>query len=156
MEEKAVKVKDSAGYIVFKIINTIFMILICVMTLYPFLYLVAQSFSSEVAISQGIVSILPVGFNIETYKSVLEKGDFISSYKNILALIYKEKCVYSFIYTTLFTFALDKIFDFAIASKLWFYLLCLPTILLMLINIALSGIRCFKYILKKLVSIIKK
>lgn len=80
----------------------------------------------------------------------------ISSYKNILALIYKEKFVYSFIYTTLFTFALDKIFDFAIASKLWFYLLCLPTILLMLINIALSGIRCFKYILKKLVSIIKK
>jgi putative aldouronate transport system permease protein len=44
MKEKAVKVKDSAGYIVFKIINTIFMILICVMTLYPFLYLVAQSF----------------------------------------------------------------------------------------------------------------
>ena len=42
MEEKAVKVKESAGYIVFKIVNTIFMILICVMTLYPFLYLVAQ------------------------------------------------------------------------------------------------------------------
>lgn len=82
MEEKAVKVKESAGYIVFKIVNTIFMILICVMTLYPFLYLVAQSFSSEVAISQGRVSIFPVGFNIETYKSVLEKGDFISSYKN--------------------------------------------------------------------------
>ena len=28
MEEKAVKVKESAGYIVFKIVNTIFMILI--------------------------------------------------------------------------------------------------------------------------------
>ena len=82
MSEKSVRVKESTGYIVFKIINTIFMILICVMTLYPFLYLVAQSFSSEVAISQGKVSLIPVGFNIETYKSVLEKGDFILSYKN--------------------------------------------------------------------------
>ena len=60
------------------------MIFICVITLYPFLYLVAQSFSSEAAIVQGKVSLFPVGFNIETYKSVLEKGDFLISYKNTI------------------------------------------------------------------------
>lgn len=80
--EKSVKVRESTGYIVFKYVNTIIMILICVITLYPFLYLVAQSFSSEEAITLGKVTLFPVGFNINTYKSVLEKGDFLRSYKN--------------------------------------------------------------------------
>ena len=79
-----VKVKESTGYVVFKFVNTLIMIFICVITLYPFLYLVAQSFSSEAAIVQGKVSLFPVGFNIETYKSVLEKGDFLISYKNTI------------------------------------------------------------------------
>ena len=46
-----VKVKESTAYIVFKWINTVIMIFICAATLYPFLYLVAQSFSSEEAIT---------------------------------------------------------------------------------------------------------
>ena len=53
--------------------NHILMAIICFLTLYPFLYLVAQSFSSEQAIMQGKVSILPVEFNVTTYKKVLEK-----------------------------------------------------------------------------------
>ncbi|MBR1640004.1 MAG: carbohydrate ABC transporter permease [Treponema sp.] len=84
MANTSVKVKESTGYLIFKLINTIIMILVCAVTLYPFLYLVAQSFSSEAAIMQGKVSILPVGFNIGTYKSVLAKGDFLKSYKNTL------------------------------------------------------------------------
>ena len=79
-----VKVRESAGYLVFKCINTIIMILVCIATLYPFLYLVAQSFSSEQAIMQGKVGIIPVDFNLKTYVSVLEKGDFLFSYKNTL------------------------------------------------------------------------
>ena len=84
MAEKSIKVKESTGYIVFKTINTIIMIIVCLITLYPFLYLVAQSFSSEAAIMQGKVTIYPIGFNLETYKSVLAKGDFIHSYKNTI------------------------------------------------------------------------
>lgn len=49
------------------------MILVCVITLYPFLYLVAQSFSSESAIVQGLVKVWPVEFNLTTYKSVISK-----------------------------------------------------------------------------------
>src|SRR5574344_1558439 len=84
MSEKSTKVRESSSYLIFKIFNTIFMILICVVTLYPFLYLVSQSFSSEQAIMQGKVTLLPVDFNISTYKSVLAKGDFLRSYKNTL------------------------------------------------------------------------
>lgn len=78
------KVKESAGYNIFRCFNTIIMIFVCAVTLYPFLYLVAQSFSSEEAISRGMVSIFPVGFNIQTYISVIKKGEFLNSYKNTI------------------------------------------------------------------------
>ncbi|MCQ2575185.1 MAG: carbohydrate ABC transporter permease [Treponema sp.] len=78
------KIRESAGYTLFKVFNTIIMIFVCVVTLYPFLYLVAQSFSSEQAIMQGKVTLLPVGFNISTYISVLKKGEFAHSYLNTL------------------------------------------------------------------------
>ncbi len=74
--------RESTGYKVFQGFNKVLMILICIATLYPFLYLVAQSFSSESAIIQGKVNIIPVEFNITTYISVLTKGDFLRSYKN--------------------------------------------------------------------------
>lgn len=78
------KRKVSAGYKTFTVFNTILMILISAATLYPFLYLVAQSFSSQRAISQGLVNIIPVDFNITTYISVIEKGDFQRFYLNTL------------------------------------------------------------------------
>ncbi len=82
-----VKVRESTGYLIFKVFNTLIMLLVCAATLYPFLYLVAQSFSSEQAIIMGKVSLLPVGFNVATYKSVLEKGDFLFSYKNTIIYV---------------------------------------------------------------------
>lgn len=76
--------KDSTGYKVFRVMNTVILIIISAATLYPFLYLVAQSFSSEDAIVKGIVSIFPIGFNLTTYKSVLMDGDFIKFYGNTI------------------------------------------------------------------------
>jgi len=77
-------IKTSVSYKLFQVINILVMILVCAATLYPFMYLVAQSFSSEAAIMQGRVSIIPRDFNISTYKSVLMKGDFLRCYKNTL------------------------------------------------------------------------
>jgi len=39
-----IKVKESSGYILFKFFNTIIMLFVCAITLYPFLYLVAVVF----------------------------------------------------------------------------------------------------------------
>ena len=78
------KIKENTGYKVFLVVNTIIMILISVATLYPFLYLVAQSFSSEKAIIEGHVGLIPKGFNLKTYFYVLSKGDFLKFYKNTI------------------------------------------------------------------------
>ena len=68
-ENTGVKVRESSGYIIFKWFNTIIMIFVCLVTLYPFLYLVAQSFSSEEAITLGKVNLIPIGFNLESRKA---------------------------------------------------------------------------------------
>ena len=81
---RTTKMKESTRYRVFQVLNVIFMVIISAVTLYPFLYLVAQSFSSEAAIIKGEVGIIPIGFNITTYLSVLAKGDFTNSYKNTI------------------------------------------------------------------------
>ena len=78
------KIKESTGYRVFKVFNTIFMVIICVAMLYPFLYLVAQSFSSTQAIVAGEVGLLPKDFNVDTYKYVITDGKFIPYYGNTI------------------------------------------------------------------------
>ena len=75
------KIKESASYRVF---NAIILTLISVAMLYPFLYLVAQSFSSTQAIVAGQVGLIPKDFNISTYKYVVTDGKFIPYYGNTI------------------------------------------------------------------------
>lgn len=78
------KIKESGSYRVFKVFNAIILTLISVATLYPFLYLVAQSFSSTQAIVAGQVGLIPKDFNISTYKYVITDGKFIPYYGNTI------------------------------------------------------------------------
>ncbi len=75
---------DSTSYKVFRVFNGFIMLLVVLATLYPFLYLVAQSFSSEAAIYAGKVSIIPVDFTTQTYRVILSKPDFFRYYGNTL------------------------------------------------------------------------
>ena len=105
--KKGIKVKESWQYRVFQVINVIVMVLICAATLYPFLYLVAQSFSSEAAIIKGQVKIVPVDFNLTTYKSVLSKGDFLGYYKNtILYAVFGT--FFSVLFSSMLAYPLSK------------------------------------------------
>ncbi|HPX26870.1 MAG TPA: carbohydrate ABC transporter permease, partial [Treponemataceae bacterium] len=99
--------RESQSYRVFQGFNRILMVLISIATLYPFLYLVAQSFSSESAIIQGKVNIVPVGFNISTYISVLKKGDFLRSYKNTIIYAFFGT-VSSVFFTSILAYPLSK------------------------------------------------
>ena len=78
------KLKENTGYKVFLVVNTIIMILISVATLFPFVYLVAQSLSSEKEIIAGNVTLIPKGVNLKTYIYVITEGEFIKYYKNTI------------------------------------------------------------------------
>ena len=77
------QIKESTGYKVFTVVNTIIMILISFVTLYPFLYLVSQSFSSDQAIYAGHTGLIPEGFNVDTYIYVITRNP-IAPWPNLL------------------------------------------------------------------------
>lgn len=76
--------KESASYRMFQIFNGFIMALVVVLTLYPFLYLVAQSFSSEAAVYAGKVTIFPIDFTDQTYRAVLSRPEFFKYYGNTI------------------------------------------------------------------------
>ena len=69
----------------FDILNTVFMIFMIVITLYPFLYVLFGSLSmpAEFGKHMGIL-IWPQGFQLEAYKLVLRNKDIISGYGNTI------------------------------------------------------------------------
>ncbi|GAB3750241.1 carbohydrate ABC transporter permease [Microlunatus parietis] len=82
LKTRSAAVKDSRGYRAFTALNLILLVLLCVIMLYPFITVLAQSFSSAGAIKAGQVSFWPVGFNVDTYVAVMSNGTFWRNYAN--------------------------------------------------------------------------
>lgn len=56
--------------------------LVAIACLYPIIYCLSMSLSDDSAIVKHSVTLLPQGFNLESYKMVLQDADFLSSFKN--------------------------------------------------------------------------
>ncbi len=78
------KVKKSSKYKVFEVFNTIVMIFIIFVTLYPFIYLVAQSFSSDAAVAAGLVTFFPIQPTTATYRYIFRNMEFFRYYGNTI------------------------------------------------------------------------
>uniref|UniRef100_UPI00047DC5DB carbohydrate ABC transporter permease n=1 Tax=Caldanaerobius polysaccharolyticus TaxID=44256 RepID=UPI00047DC5DB len=74
----------SKQYRVFQVVNVLVMLLVVVVTLYPFLYLVAESLSSEKFVYAGQVTLLPKGFTLRTYQVLTREIYFWLGYKNTI------------------------------------------------------------------------
>lgn len=70
------------GYYVFQCLNALFMILVCLAIVLPFLNMLAISFSESSAVVSGRVGLLPVGFNLESYKKIFSHPSFTSGFIN--------------------------------------------------------------------------
>nr|WP_218881994.1 carbohydrate ABC transporter permease [Nesterenkonia xinjiangensis] len=82
-------------------------ILICAATLYPFLNIIAQAFSSEGYINSGQVSIIPRGFNITTFDVVMSDSMFWRNYANTVIYTVVATAI-AMVLTTSFAYALSK------------------------------------------------
>lgn len=78
------KIQESRSRKVFVVINGIFLTLVAFITLFPFIYIIAMSFSSYQAIARGAVLLLPVEFTFEGYSQVFEDGSIFPAYANTL------------------------------------------------------------------------
>lgn len=99
--------KPTKGYRVFQVCNVIILMLMVIITLYPVLYLVAQSFSAQKYIYAGEVSLLPKGFNIDTYKIVMTDQQFWVGYGNTILYTVVGTAINLFM-TTIFAYPLSK------------------------------------------------
>ena len=79
--------RPSRGYRVFQVINGVILTALVIVTLYPFVNILARSFSGEHYIRTGKVNLWPRGFNVTTYKQVMADGAFWTNYRN--TIIYK-------------------------------------------------------------------
>ncbi|MEU6857515.1 carbohydrate ABC transporter permease [Glycomyces sp. NPDC046736] len=92
---------------VFGAVNATLLVLLCLVMLYPFITVLAQSFSSPGAIRAGQVSFWPVGFNVDTYGAVMSNGAFWRNYGNTV-LYTVVGTVIAMSLTTTYAFVLSK------------------------------------------------
>lgn len=100
-------IKDSKGYRAFRVINGTVIILLCFLTLYPFLNVIAQAFSSEAYINSGQVNLIPKGFNVTTFGFVMSDGMFWRNYGNTVLYTVVATSI-AMVLTTAFAYALSK------------------------------------------------
>ncbi|QJD84568.1 carbohydrate ABC transporter permease [Cohnella herbarum] len=67
-------------------VNGAVMVLICIGTIYPFLYILNISLSSPVAANQTGLHLWPEGFRLTAYRGIWEDRHFLRSYVNIVAV----------------------------------------------------------------------
>lgn len=100
--------KRSLGEWIFSSVNTCFMILLCFVTLYPFLYVLFASLSdpTEMARFRGML-FYPKGFNLEAYKAVMDNPMILTGYRNTIFYVVGGTAINLFM-TTLGAYALSR------------------------------------------------
>ncbi len=71
--------KRSMGEKVFNVVNIVFMILLCVVTLYPYINQLALSLNEGLDAMSGGIYLLPRKFTFENYRAVFSNPDFLSA-----------------------------------------------------------------------------
>lgn len=101
------RMKDSRGYRVFQVVNGAVLLGVVFVTLYPFLNIIAQSFSGESAIRAGEVNLIPQGFNITTYQLVMGDGMFWRNYGNTVLYTVVATAI-AMVLTTTYAYVISK------------------------------------------------
>lgn len=96
----------SKSSLVYTVINVLIMLLVIVVTLFPILNILAKSFSSLKYLTLNEVTLIPKGFNLDTYKIIMKDMDFWVEYKNTILYTILGTLV-NLIMTTLFAYPLS-------------------------------------------------
>ncbi|MFD8349699.1 carbohydrate ABC transporter permease [Streptomyces coelicoflavus] len=99
--------RPTRGYRVFQGVNGLILTGVVVVTLYPFLNIVARSFSGERQIRAGEVTLWPKGFNLTTYEIVFQDGTFWRNYGNTVFYTVVSTAV-AMVLTTCYAYVLSK------------------------------------------------
>lgn len=99
--------RDTRGYRIFRMVNAVILTAVVVVTLYPFVNIVARSLSDEAYIIAGKVNLVPRGFNADTYKLVMSDSAFWTNYRNTVVYTLVATLI-SIVLTTCYAYVLSK------------------------------------------------
>ncbi|MDX3574289.1 carbohydrate ABC transporter permease [Streptomyces bobili] len=99
--------QPTRGYRVFQGINGVILTAVVVVTLYPFVNIIARSFSGERQIRAGEVTLWPKGFDLTTYRIVFTDDVFWRGYGNTLFYTVVSTVV-AMVLTTCYAYVLSK------------------------------------------------
>jgi putative aldouronate transport system permease protein len=99
--------RPTRGYRVFQGVNGVILTLVVLVTLYPFVNIIARSFSGERHIRAGEVTLWPQGFNLTTYEIVFQDSMFWRNYGNTV-LYTVVSTVVAMVLTTCYAYVLSK------------------------------------------------
>ncbi len=103
------KIKKSIAQSVFEIFLVVFGLFVIIACFFPFVYMLALSLSSPSAVINNEVTLIPVGLNFESYKTIFAYPNFFGAYKNTLFYTITGTSIALFM-TTLFAYPLSKSF----------------------------------------------
>ncbi|WP_231954549.1 carbohydrate ABC transporter permease [Actinoplanes derwentensis] len=95
------------GYRVFQAVNAVVLATVVLVTLFPFVNIVARSFSGEQEIRSGQVTFWPKGFNLTTYERVMSDALFWTNYRNTVVYTVVATVIALFL-TTCYAYVLSK------------------------------------------------
>lgn len=120
--------------IVFKVLAYVLLTAFALMCLYPFLFLIANTFSSIDAVDNAQVSIFPIGFQVDAFLKVIDAKQFWVSYCNSLFITIYGTLV-SMLVAITGAYALSKTrllfhrgFNFMLVFTMWFSAGMIPTL----------------------------
>ena len=100
--------KKSLGSKIFDVFNSIFLIFVAVVTIYPFLFALFASFSDPIRLMahRGLL-FAPLGFTLDGYKLVFRNSDILNGYQVTLFVV-GVGTVVNLLMTILFGYVLSK------------------------------------------------
>ena len=72
--------KESLGTRIYVALSYIFVTVFSVLCIYPFLHVLAVSFSSKSAVNAGLVNLIPVDFTLDAYNFVTKGSEFVTAF----------------------------------------------------------------------------
>lgn len=94
MKEKSIRNKSiKAGDKVFDIVNTLLLVFIFVIILYPLYYVVIASFSNPDLVLTGKIFLLPKGFQLDSYKKVFSNSEVMNGYMHTIMYATVGTCI---------------------------------------------------------------
>lgn len=124
------KIKESKSRIAFEIFNTVFMIFMVIITLYPLLYVLFASFSDSAALTRlgGGILLRPLNFTTDAYVKAFKNPSIVSGYMNTLFIL---------VFGVIISLALSSVGAYFLSRKDVFFLK--PITILIMFTMWFSG-----------------